>query len=370
MTSKIKDLRAKYNANGNAVIPNTFQHPNIFIDKLMFYLTAEENVILTFAVRRILGFQENIMSRKDNISLSQFTDGIVAKDGSVLSLGCGLGVQSVRACLDSLEAYKILIPTTEKPSPTKGQEYWLQDNENMIDWDGLEKRKMDRAEKYRIQTRKATKISLKSRCYVQRKGDVERKDTLTLNVTDGVTLNVNTKPTETHETQYGADAPNEKVWKIGNEELPVDWQVGLGTEITTTSEEEFFKKQARDAANLIEQGCAGGGELAYAFMVTRRIVLLPFDAKGQRKAAREMLEAKVKANHVVEATKQLMESRDKRGKPLTVVNLFSVRDTAIGIANQPPAVTSDRPERQIHRATPQEGVIDFAEAKRRGLIPG
>lgn len=171
-------------------------------------------------------------------------------------------------------------------------------------------------------------------------------------------------------TQSGADAPNEKVWKIGDEELPVDWQVGLGTEITTLSEEELFKKQARDAANLIEQGCAGGGELAYAFMVTRGIILSPDKAKGQRKAAREMMSAKpnrVHPEHVIEATKYLMGLKGKDGKPWTVVDLFSILKNAIDIANQPPPTQT--PQRTIHRATPTEG-IDFNEAKRRGLIPG
>lgn len=135
-------------------------------------------------------------------------------------------------------------------------------------------------------------------------------------------------PLRVKRVKYGADAPD-------TSELPVDWQVGLGTALTTMTEDELFKKQARDAANLIEQGCAGGGALAYAFMVTRKIILSDSKAKGQRKAAREMLEMKVKPEHVVKATKQLMESMDKRGNPLTVVDLFSVQDTAIAIANQP-----------------------------------
>lgn len=352
MTSRIQDLRARYNANGNAVIPNTFQHPNIFIDKLMFYLTAEENVVLTFAVRRILGFQENIISRKDNISLSQFTDGITAKDGSILSLGCGLGVQSVRACLDSLETYKILISTTEKPSPTKGQEYWLQDNESMIDWDGLEKRKMNRAEKYRVQTRKATKISLKSRCYVERKGNVERKDIVTSNVTDGVTLNVNTKPTETHETQPGADAPKS-----------VEWQIGTGQKVITVPDNDAA--QRRDAANLIATGLGihakAAAELAFAFQDERGMTFTNSEVKGQRKAVKFLLEKKVQPEHVRQAVRTLM------GKNFTCANLFSITDNAIDLANQPPPVQT--PQRTIHRAVPTEG-IDMAEAKRRGLIPG
>lgn len=184
----------------------------------------------------------------------------------------------------------------------------------------------------------------------------------------GIPANIKRNTGSTAEiTQYGADTPNEKVWKIGDEELPVDWQVGLGTEITTLSEEELFKKQARDAANLIEQGCVGGGELAYAFMVTRGLIFIPSKAKGQRKAAREMLEAKVKAIHVVEATRKLMQATDRRGDPLTVVDLFSVCDTAIAIANQPPPTPT--PQRVVHRATQDDG-INMAEAKRRGLIPG
>jgi hypothetical protein len=197
MTQQINDLRAKYSANGNAVIPNTFQHPNIFIDKLMYYLSPSENVVLTFAVRRILGFQSNIMSRKDNISLSQFTDGITAEDGHALSMGCGLGMDAVIHGLETLEKYKILIACTEKPDPRKGQEYWLQDNENIIDWEGLEKRKDERKAFSYTRTQKArysvgqnTSVGQKAR------GDVGQNPT-PLSDRD-------TKPTETHGNKEAA----------------------------------------------------------------------------------------------------------------------------------------------------------------------
>jgi len=195
---KTSDMKARYTASGTAIIPNTFQHPNIFVDRLMYFLTPEEYVVLTFAIRRIIGFQTNIMSRKDNISLSQFTDGIVSESGEILSYGCGLGVQSVRNCLESLSKHKILIPTTEKPNPVKGQEYWLQENEAVIDWEALEERKQSRRITYQSRTKKATKESLKSRGYVARKGNVARKAPVTSDVTEGVTSDVNTKPTETH----------------------------------------------------------------------------------------------------------------------------------------------------------------------------
>lgn len=200
--TKITSMKARFTASGTAIIPNTFQHPNIFVDRLMYFLTPEEYVVLTFAVRRIIGFQANIISRKDHISLSQFTDGIVSENGEILSNGCGLGIQSVRNCLDNLSKFKILIHTTEKPNPVKGQEYWLQENENVIDWEALEERKQSKKITYQSRTRKATKESLKSRGYVARKGNVARKSPVTSDVTEGVTSDVNTKPTETHRNPH------------------------------------------------------------------------------------------------------------------------------------------------------------------------
>lgn len=176
------------------ILPNTFQHPNIFIDRLMFYLTPEENTVLTFAVRRILGFQQNISSRKDNISLSQFVEGIKStKDGVPLSMGCGLKKGAVTSALDNLEKYKVLIRTTEKPDPRKGQEYWLQEEELAIDWDGLEARKQEQLDKARRQTKKA-------RYSVQQntpKTTVEQKARGSVEQKAWGLLNRNTKPRET-----------------------------------------------------------------------------------------------------------------------------------------------------------------------------
>lgn len=190
----VKDLRARYNANGNAIIPNTFQHPNIFIDRLMYYLSPVENTVLTFAVRRIIGFQDNIMSRKDNISISQFTDGITTDDGRPLSMGCGIGTDAVIKALDSLALFKILLPTG-KHDMRKGQEYWLQENEQAIDWDGLEARKSQKIDKYRRQTKKA-------RYSVQQKGSVEQNASYPVEQNAKGLLNRNTKPTETHRNPH------------------------------------------------------------------------------------------------------------------------------------------------------------------------
>jgi hypothetical protein len=204
---------------GNSILPNTFQHPNIFIDRLMYFLTPEENTVLTFAVRRILGFQENISSRKDNISLSQFVEGIRSrKDNTPLSNGCGLGTTAVRNALENLAKFKILIPTTEKPDPRKGQEYWLQENDIAIDWDGLEQRRIEADDKARRQTQKA-------RCAVEQKASagqntaVEQKARESVEQKARVLSDSNTKPRETQGNPLLSGGLSEKELKQANAQV-------------------------------------------------------------------------------------------------------------------------------------------------------
>lgn len=319
MPKAVADLRAKYSASGNAIIPNTFQHPNIFVDKLMYLLTPSENVVLTYAVRRILGFQANMFTRKDNISLSQFTDGIItSQSGEWLSHGCGLGTETVINALDALCEYKILLPTTEKPDPKRGQEYWLQDDENKIDWDGLEKRRNEKSIKYRKQTNKA-------RYSVEQRGSVEQTGKPSVEQNPSPLLNRDTKPTETHgNPDMGADAPPA--------EFPIDWKLGHNQKIAPPTEQEQFERTARDIANKIDFQCAGAGELALAFMLTRNIHL-PDESdkiKAHRKACREMLKQKVKGEHIKQAVRKLLDGN------MTVTDLFSVQRTAIDLANPAP----------------------------------
>lgn len=99
-------------------------------------------------------------------------------------------------------------------------------------------------------------------------------------------------------------------------------------------------KQARmqDAANLMDMGCPGAYALAYAFMQARDIIIPTSKVKGQRKAAREMLEMNVRAEHITEATKSLLE------KGMTVTDLFSVSKTAINLANPTPESNGYNPQ--------------------------
>lgn len=275
--SQINDLRAKYNTKGNAVIPNTFQHPNIFIDRLMHYLSPEENTVLTFAVRRILGFQSNIMSRKDNISLSQFTDGIQSENGEFLSHGCGLGTDTVRKCLENLSRFFILVQSTEKPDPRKGQEYWLQDNENNIDWQGLENRKNEQKQVEYKRTQKA-------RCTVAQKarGTVAQDSTVLSDSTDVYCGTETQNPLETHpETQR-----NPLIAPDGAKPLSLEWQIGAGLEIITIPEVDEFSEKAHSWAALIAMNNADLESIAFEFMVSANKLPIDDDIKFWRKTFR------------------------------------------------------------------------------------
>lgn len=214
--ANIAELRARYSTAGNAIIPNTFQHPNMFVDKLMRLLTPTENVVLTFAVRRILGFQDHIVNRKDHISLSQFTDGITAEDGRLLCGGCGLGTDTVIQALEVLEKFRILIPTG-KADARKGQEFWLQEKEYAIDWDGLETRLSDRVEKGRQQTAKSRSKIEQERANEKEKSEhsveptpddhsVEPTPEHSVEPTPSTRLNRGTKLTETHENPLSCES--------------------------------------------------------------------------------------------------------------------------------------------------------------------
>jgi hypothetical protein len=117
------------------------------------------------------------------------------------------------------------------------------------------------------------------------------------------------------------------------EGVSIEWQLVAGQEIT---QQDQFMAQVHDAANIIDMGCLGAGNLALAFMTTRKIIIPESKIKGNRKAAREMLEMKVKPEHVRQATLDLIS------KKMTVTDLFSISRTAIDIANPAKTTQNDR----------------------------
>lgn len=85
--------------------PNSTQVPNIILDKLMYRLPDAEFRVIIYICRRTYGFQRE----SDQISYSQFIDGIVKRDGTRLDGGCGLSRPSVSKALNTLLELKLII---------------------------------------------------------------------------------------------------------------------------------------------------------------------------------------------------------------------------------------------------------------------
>jgi hypothetical protein len=120
----------------NPMLPNSFQTPNIYVDDIMYLLTPEEYMVLSYACRRIFGFRK----RQDHISLSQFTDGTTSKASKLkLDHGTGLNKMTVQKAIASLKQYGLLIEITP-PDKLKNiaAEYSLQEDIDQVDFLGLE----------------------------------------------------------------------------------------------------------------------------------------------------------------------------------------------------------------------------------------
>lgn len=116
-------------------------------------------------------------------------------------------------------------------------------------------------------------------------------------------------------------------------DLPIEWKMVAGEEITRADLAKEKERQMVDAANIIATGAGAHArwyyEMALAFMTARDIVIPESKRKAQRKAIKAMLEAKVSPTNVFEATKKLMDAG------MTVTDLYSVEKTAVDLANQP-----------------------------------
>lgn len=132
------------------IVPNAFQTPNVYVDRAMQYLEPVEYMILSYAVRHIMGWQDKIHKRQGAISLEMFENGFATQDGKVYA-GCGLRRMTIINTLKGLVKYGLLIRLEKTDN---GQKWQLGDDS--IDWDGLQKRKSDKDEANRKRTEKAT----------------------------------------------------------------------------------------------------------------------------------------------------------------------------------------------------------------------
>lgn len=185
----------------NIFLPNTFQKPNMVADRLMYYLTPEEYMVLDKAIREILGWQDHIGERKAPLPLSVFMEGRLRRDGSRMSHGCGLSLGAVRAALQSLHEFGILVRMGDKPT-AEGWLYFIQTDFDQIDWRGLQARKLGKRVKNEARAAKALatredRVSSHDTLSLE----VSSHDTLSLTSDDTLTLTSDDTPTSGHKTQ-------------------------------------------------------------------------------------------------------------------------------------------------------------------------
>jgi len=107
----------------NKYVPNSFQTPNVIIDRFMHLLTNPELRVLMFMIRHILGWHDRVESKRGCIPQSWFTDGVdmTNKNGETTHYdGCGISnIKVVRKALGSLRELGFIDTVDEKGNPKK-----------------------------------------------------------------------------------------------------------------------------------------------------------------------------------------------------------------------------------------------------------
>ncbi len=117
---------------------NSFQVHNNYVDQFLAYLSSDEWKVLTYAIRRITGFQKT----QDRISISQFVNGCRDKEGKQLDIGTGLNKTTVCRALDELKTYGFVVEVApNNPRKNNGACYALQFEYKKIDITGLKSRR-------------------------------------------------------------------------------------------------------------------------------------------------------------------------------------------------------------------------------------
>ena len=189
------------------LIPNSFQHPNFYIDKLSYFLTPQENVVLDKAIREILGWDNKIEKRQARIALRIFVDGKFNREtGERLCYGCGLGISAIRKAIAALNEFGILIKVGD-PCPI-GQLFRLQDDIAQVKMAALELRREEQDAERKQRTAKARGVLSDNRGIVGQKGGVLSDNTI------GVLPD---KRKETHEKPKGNPHGEDAASDDGNE---------------------------------------------------------------------------------------------------------------------------------------------------------
>lgn len=289
------------------IIPNSYQTPNFYADDLMYLLTSSEWKVLSYAIRRIFGFN----SRRATISISMFTDGFTTREG-VTYHGTGLGNEAVMTAIDGLLRARILLKVADNDKALNyGATYSLQLDSEQIDMIWL----TERAEQKSVKDAKRTMIARS----VQQNGggDVQQK----------------VKTHETHETHM-AQAPEKT-----SSPLPLDWQIATEQPAISmpTEEQEWQAKVDLACMSICKYG-ADLESLAHAFITARRILPGKRDVKGWASAFRELKSQGVTPEHVRLAIQTLAEKSFPIADPWSIKKIAIDKANPINPTNKQPAV--------------------------------
>ncbi len=145
-----------------SLLPNTFQTPNLLVDRLMPLLLDSELRVVIFAYRHILGWTDTVSDRQAALSISAFEHGFRG------SPGCGLGHKAIIDALDRVAGFGVL-RKIGTPGP-KGQRWGIPEREDEINWSKLQQRMADRKARNQDRTTKA------SRALQQQRADDDATD--------------------------------------------------------------------------------------------------------------------------------------------------------------------------------------------------
>jgi hypothetical protein len=143
----------------SAFIPNSFQTPNAYADEFMAFLTDPEWKVLSYTVRRIIGFRKD----EDRIAISQYENGLHDADGNRLDYGTGLSRPAIVKALGALKEYGLVVEVAPNdPAANKGACYALQLDYAKVNKRGLVERYEQARTRGRKQTAKAREVKSES----------------------------------------------------------------------------------------------------------------------------------------------------------------------------------------------------------------
>jgi hypothetical protein len=138
-------------------VPNSFCTPNAFVDKVMFLLTPEEWVVLSYVCRHILGWRDSVGTREKEVSLTTIEKGTKTDQYN----GCGLTRPVISAALEALSKFKVLQRIGD--ATQKGQRWRIPDDDAEVNYKGLQERLQEKRMKGKRKIAKASKTSAQKR---------------------------------------------------------------------------------------------------------------------------------------------------------------------------------------------------------------